>query len=669
MSFGLRRLFGTSIVRPFGSTRAVLRKFAAQEIPEDAVDDFEALSTEATTLPYAYRRDGETFGQLVRDYNHDLDPSDSSGPTVYGFDDQTEQVSPYRDPVTGQVRDGLTAKDARLHPLTREARVNRQQIELPAEMGKAINNHILLLRQPKVLRAKAAEYYVELRERNLHFAAETEADADAHIAAVFLQNYGSLYQVLHELRKRVGEDKFNPRRVLDVGYGPATGIVALNEIMGDSFEPEVKDAVVVGPYEMLRRAKLILSRQLAEYNGLEISKQELESKVESEDEDMEFVGEVMTKKIKIKTKLLQDIRSNEDRKYDLIMVTHQLLERQKFFPGQVDERVHEFFKRLAPGGHLVIVERGNPLGFEIIARARQVAIRPEDSISNKKIPAPYKKGAIGPDYHLRVVAPCSHHAVCPLQVSKPEYYSYGGVGKKLSFCHFQTEVVRPKFTSELKKGLQLATPWATPMDGIGIKGEASAGKGNPNARTYESANYSYLILERSANDEESLRRIEDQIEKEGQQNYPVGYSGDTPDEWPRVMRAPMCKKGLAIAEVCAPSGNLEKWHISRSSGKQDYHDARKLKGGDLYPLGAKSKILSNKNSDNYSEQLQRKEKSYKKVVKKAKKDVAHERKVQLYEAQKIIDEEKRAEHMAKVLDQEFMSQPSMKKRDPKVYKY
>ena len=49
---------------------------------------------------------------------------------------------------------------------------------------------------------------------------------------------------------------------------------------------------------------------------------------------------------------------------------------------------------LAPGGHLVLIERGNSVGFETIARARQIMIRPESYPQELgKIPRPYIKGS------------------------------------------------------------------------------------------------------------------------------------------------------------------------------------------------------------------------------------------------------------------------------------
>ena len=37
----------------------------------------------------------------------------------------------------------------------------------------------------------------------------------------------------------------NHKRILDIGYGPATGIVALNEIMGNKWVPEEKKHILL----------------------------------------------------------------------------------------------------------------------------------------------------------------------------------------------------------------------------------------------------------------------------------------------------------------------------------------------------------------------------------------------------------------------------------------
>ncbi|CDF88144.1 related to RSM22-Mitochondrial ribosomal protein,small subunit [Zygosaccharomyces bailii ISA1307] len=562
--------------------------------------------------------------------------------------------SDYRNEAGEPVR-GKNAQEARLRPQTLQGRTNRAQLDLDPEISKAINNHILLLQLPNNVRRASSKYFAEMHETKVHRPARTKMEVDSHIASLFLQNYGAIYQSLAELQKRVGAKHFNPKRILDVGYGPATGMVALNDLMGEHFYPDVKEAVILSCIDMEKKAKIILGRQLNEIqwkSGIEQGKTEEENDADDIEEEDELVGEVMTKKIKINTTLRNTIpgTSAGSRQYDLIILTHQLLKSEERFPIQIDENLEHFLGMLAPGGHLVIIEKGNPLGFETIARARQVMIRPENyPDEHGKIPRPYnsnnspgydievtdskpeinspeadmllkdldkqygivqdeelnfepelldaisreKEASAEKSYYLKVIAPCPHHRKCPLQIGKPQYYGYAQ-GENLKFCNFQKSIARPKYTMEHKKGKLLATPWQEPTDGIGKRGLAKPGTGRPNGRNYEILNYSYLIMERCQVDVDSVQEIERQ--RANPPTYEVGSLGDnTQATWPRLIKQPLKRKGHVIMDLCGASGELEKWIVPKSYGKEAYHDARKATKGDLWALNAKTKIKSSVN--------------------------------------------------------------------------
>ena len=144
---------------------------------------------------------------------------------------------------------------------------------------------------------------------------------------------------------------------------------------------------------------------------------------------------------------------------------------------------------------------------------------------------------------------------------------------------------------EHKKGKMLATPWQEPTDGIGKKGLAKPGTGRPNGRNYEILNYSYLIVERSSTDEQTLQDIETQ--RSAQTTYELGSLGDnTQSTWPRIIKQPLKRKGHVTMDLCGSSGELEKWIVPKSFGKEAYHDARKASKGDLWGLDAKTKMKS-----------------------------------------------------------------------------
>lgn len=388
-------------------------------------DDFgSSVSSDASSLPFEMRRHGELFGQLVRSEslkkdNNLKEPNEDYVKRQNSEYEKQMYDSPFRNQ-DGSFIKGSTSEEARLHDLTLVGRSDRSVTKLPHEIANCINNNILRLVYPDRLREKAAKIYQSLNKDQIQSAPETALDCDAHIAALFLQDYSHIRQVLLELQKRVGKEKFNPNSVLDIGYGPATGMVALNEIMGDDYIPDEKDAYIVGRnnFEMKKRAKIILSRQMNENliegeaeeelnndineeenvkENEELQKEdesdikEIDEGIEEEVEE-EYIGPVLTSDIKIKTKLRDSLPVTK--KYDLIIVNQALLTREFNFPRDIDINIHMILKLLSPGGHLVLVERGNALGFETIARARQIMIRPESYEAEiGKVPRPYIKGS------------------------------------------------------------------------------------------------------------------------------------------------------------------------------------------------------------------------------------------------------------------------------------
>lgn len=547
----------------------------------------------------------------------------------------------------GKLSFGSSSQQARLNEKTVQGLFPRGQIKLNENISKAINDNILSLHIPNNLRRSAAAYFAEIHEKNVHRPTSSAMEVDAHVASIFLHNYGAIYQTLKELKNRLG-DGFCPKRVLDVGYGPATGIVAFNDVMGEDYRPELKEAVVIGHRDMQKRAKIILDMQMNEVS-------QEDSEVRDKDDRADTI---MTDKIKIETKIQNGVPGSGQ--YDLIIITHQLLRHEERFPLEVDSNLEHYLTLLAPGGKLVIIERGNPMGFEIVARARQIMFRPENYPNEHgKISRPWLRGSkkmlenyisvpiskpkdgisqsIEPlneeisdeivktldkkygelqardyefepelfkdyadaaevkeskiDYHLKILAPCAHHGKCPLQIGTTKLYELDK-SSSLKFCSFQKSILRPKFTIELKRGKILAAPWKTPTDKIGIKGTTHPGTGRFNGTNYEILNWSYLVVERAQTDAESVSKIE-KMRADAKAKYKHTEFNDKDWlTWPRIIRSPIKRKGHVMLDLCSQSGKLEKWTVTKSFSKQVYHDARKALKGDLWALDAKTKIMA-----------------------------------------------------------------------------
>lgn len=702
------------------------------EDPDVFYDSEKPLASEATQLQFAYRSTGETFGQLVQEVHHDRNPLHNS--RVISPEEALAGVDPkFRDPETGAYLAGATSKDARLDPETLWGRINQSQVRVPEYFSKVIQNNLLFQYEPKELKENVANWYININATGLREPCKTELDADVSIAASFAQDYASAYNVLSELIKRIDPEKApnSIQSVLDVGSGPAIGMLALNEVMGENWNPERKDVCVFGSYHMERRAKLLLSRQLNEnYPRGKEAESEKEREIKEEEglemeeineDGEEYIGKVKTNKLRVKSVIMDKLRPIET-KYDLIIVSYQLLKSLENFPFEVDARLEKYVKRLNPGGHLVLLERGTPLGAEIIGRARQVILRPENFEGQvEKFPRPYKSSAkklsakqqlklskltpeekacamkdIEPELleefdiiedeeaaqsldeldeqiDLSVVAPCSHHGKCPLQYFDPHVYLYGQVGKKLKFCSFGISVQRPKYLLELKRGKKLAAKWTAANSGVALEGISKPGRGRENGKDFEVASYSYLIVNRSTEDPEVLEKQRQDLINSVKPAREIGFKTKNRTEYPRILAPPMKKKGFVIMDLCAPSGHLEKWHVSKSVGKQDYHDARKANMGDLWPLGYKSARQSNKENTFYFEKIEEKRENLRKKKKrdatKLKRKIAQEYKDALNSDPD--DLEGNLIKMSRIDAYEFLAKPKEeeKLKDRRKFKY
>jgi ribosomal protein RSM22 (predicted rRNA methylase) len=63
-----------------------------------------------------------------------------------------------------------------------------------------------------------------------------------------------------------------------------------------------------------------------------------------------------------------------------------------------------------------------------------------------------------------------------------------------------------------------------------------------------------------------------------------------PLQLPRLILPALKRRGHIILDVCTPAGTLERWTVPRSFSKQGFRDARKVRWGDLWALGAKTRI-------------------------------------------------------------------------------
>lgn len=579
-----------------------------------------------TKLNYAFRSVPETYGQVVEDAAAALsDPSlTTANVRVVTLDElrlQQQDVGPELLNANPKPPGLSKSQVARLDPATAAGKsIGGKMLVMPQPLASKINQGLQYF-DPQKVRANTSKYYISLQNGGPHNPSAAPIDVDTHVAGVLLQNYASAYNVLSETRKQAGRE-WRPERVLDVGFGPATGMLAFNEIFAselkEGWRPKTKTAVVIGHPYMLKRARTILSAQAAE--DFYEPENRINTKIQS------FLPQPKVGS------------GTADQKYDLILATHQLFRGVHQFPASVDDHTSHLLSLLAPGGVLVLIERGDPNGFETIARARQIMFRPEDyprsAVKTPRVwkggrhihdspktttnPATAEKKPVAteedPDFELppellaefdvveevpsassapindfsstsnntfklEILAPCPHHGACPLQLN-PTLRQRDTAGV-FSWCKFAQLVQRPKFSVELKKGVFLATKWSSEDAGRAESGKGMGGSGRPGGRGHETSTFSYLVVKRS----------EPELAHDFQQQESPNEAERLSKDTARILKPPLKRDSHVILQVCtAATNSIENWTVPKSFSKQAYHDARKASGGDLWALGAKTMV-------------------------------------------------------------------------------
>lgn len=397
-------------------------------------------------------------------------------------------------------------------------------------------------------------------------------EADAYMASVQPGTYASVMSALVEVRRRLGTSwvehllQKKGGMVLDAGSG-GVGVLAWHEILKAEWErmheeagatsqgsaPLGKATVLAGSDTLRHRASRLLE------NTTFIPR--MPEMAASEEEE----------------------NSQQPRKvYDLIIAPHTLWPLKQEYLRK--EQVQKYWSLLNPkGGVLVLVEKGLPRGFEVIAGARELLLnRHIASPGSTQVETPLEEQTSKPEQDTRfteketgmIIAPCTNHSTCPM------YQSPGISAGRKDFCFFSQRYIRPPYLQRIL---------------------------NAKDRNHEDVQFSYLAVQRGRDQRLPLH---DPLGKGVVQNEESTTRAFEGHEWnaendlrtsadvntltlPRLVLPALKRRGHIILDVCTPGGTLERWTVPRSFSKQAFRDARKARWGDLWALGAKTRIPRN----------------------------------------------------------------------------
>lgn len=420
-----------------------------------------------------------------------------------------------------------------------------------------------------------------------------EMEANAFLTTIMPPTYAAIMSVLVETRKRLGTTWLNNLlakeggpRLLDVGAGGA-GILAWREVvqahwdaMHDSDRtppppPTSKSVVLTGSDALRHRAAMLL-------------------------ENTTFIPRLPDYIHTRDAPTLEDDRPAQPRKqFDVIIATHSLLGLNEEWMRK--QHVQNLWSMLSPeGGVLILVEKGIPRGFEAVAGARELLLEkhiavPEGHKTNYS--AGHETDEVNTPEPGMIVAPCTNHEKCPM-------YHIPGVSKgRKDFCSFQQRYTRPNYLQRILgardrnfddvdfsyisvmrgedlRRRQIGT-WQQLQDGL-------SAPTHPDPKVLGEDYETWLQLCQNGFDD-----IDPDTKLTESTSFADGIARSSlPAPWnlPRLVFSPMKRRGHIIMDVCTPAGTIERWTVPKSFGKQAYRDARKSRWGDLWALGAKSRI-------------------------------------------------------------------------------
>lgn len=243
--------------------------------------------------------------------------------------------------------------------------------------------------------------------------------------------------------------------------------------------------------------------------------------------------------------------------YDLIIASHLFLkEKQDHYRQAVLNNLWTLLNK--DGGVLIVIEKAHPRGFEAVAHVRDTLLKQFFLPQNGAPSTPTEE--LNPAYQKErepghIIAPCTNHGTCPM------YKEVGKSKGRKDYCYFNQRFTRPTFYTKML-------------------GNSPNNQGD--------VEFSYVAIQRG-------RAKADQLPgwKATEQAF-AGYenSPNRPDmqTLPRMVLQPLKRKGHVTLDVCTPEGKIERWTVPKSYSKLAYHDARKSHWGDLWALGAKTRV-------------------------------------------------------------------------------
>ncbi len=392
-------------------------------------------------------------------------------------------------------------------------------------------------------------------------------EANAYVSIIWPSTYAAVSSVLVETRKRLGSSwlrnlmtKEGGASVLDAGGG-GVGILTWRDVITAEWNT-LHSSDATPPPPPLGKSTVLTGADNLRYRAASLL------------ENTTFLPRLPDYvHIRDGATLGDDRPAPQRKQFDVIIAPHTLWPLGEEW--QRKQQVQNLWSLLNPdGGVLILIEKGVPRGFEVIAGARELLlsryIATADSPSyESRLESSNEEGTVQKGKGM-IIAPCTNHAPCPM-------YTVSGVSRgRKDYCSFQQRYIRPPFLQRI----------------LGAKD-----------RNHDDVDFSYIAVQRGRDLQDAAATDESVVQgRDATDSAFRGYEGVTAPEnvsrinpltFPRLVFPPLKRPGHVTIDVCTPAGKIDRWTISKSFSRAAYSDARKASWGDLWALGAKTRVPRN----------------------------------------------------------------------------
>ena len=315
-------------------------------------------------------------------------------------------------------------------------------------------------------------------------------EANAYVAANIPGTYAAVISTLEEVRKRVDAGwlrdlltKEGGPRILDAGGGGA-GALAWRELLRDEWKHLHPNSTAEEKPVPMGKSTILTGSQM------------LRHRVSRLFENTTFLPRLPDYNPSLDDPSLKNPKATPRKRYDIIVAPHTLWNLREDYMRK--NQVQNFWSLLDPnGGILIIIEKGVPRGFELVAGAREVLLKyhiasPGSETAENHIGEPFE-GLPREKERGMIIAPCTNHLKCPL------YLEHGANKGRRDFCHFSQRFNRPAFLQRLI---------------------------SPSSRNHEDIGFSYIAVQRGVDRRQELGIPQGQVATNAAF---VGYESETPD--------------------------------------------------------------------------------------------------------------------------------------------